>query len=155
MNTINLGKLNALRNKIVVYAKDRANLMSNDLTYNIINGGVSLTLDFDYYADYPADKDILMRYTIDTDQTDVQLDVTVDNNKSSVKCKNGYNEYYFKNLTVGIHAVTVKAVSGQFISETYSFNLVVINSDSLYISSTFGENPTYTLGVPDDSNQKI
>ena len=148
MNTINLGKLDALRNKIVVYAKDRANLMSNDLTYNIINGGVSLTLDFDYYADYPADKDILMRYTIDTDQTDIQLDVTVDNNKSSVKCKNGYNEYYFKNLTVGIHAVTVKAVSGQFISETYSFNLVVINSDSLYISSTFGENPTCTLGVP-------
>lgn len=148
MNTINLGKLDALRNKIVVYAKDRANLMSNDLTYNIINGGVSLTLDFDYYADYPADKDILMRYTIDTDQTDIQLDVTVDNNKSSVTCKNGYNEYYFKNLTVGIHAVTVKAVSGQFISETYSFNLVVINSDSLYISSTFGENPTCTLGVP-------
>lgn len=148
MNTINLGKLDALRNKIVVYAKDRANLMSNDLTYNIINGGVSLTLDFDYYADYPADKDILMRYTIDTDQTDIQLDVTVDNNKSSVKCKNGYNEYYFKNLTVGIHAVTVKAVSGQFISETYSFNLVVINSDSLYISSTFGENPKCTLGVP-------
>lgn len=148
MNTINLGKLEALRNKIVVYAKDRANLMSNDLTYNIINGGVSLTLDFDYYADYPADKDILMRYTIDTDQTDIQLDVTVDNNKSSVACKNGYNEYYFKNLTVGIHAVTVKAVSGQFISETYSFNLVVINSDSLYISSTFGENPTCTLGVP-------
>lgn len=147
-NTINIGKLTDLRNKVVIYAKDRANLVSNEITYNIINGGVSLTLDFDYYADYPADKDVLMRYTIDTDQEDVQLEVTVDNNKSSVACKNGYNEYHFKNLTVGIHAVTVRAVSGQFISETYNFNLVIINSDSLYISSTFGENPKCTLGVP-------
>lgn len=147
-NTINIGKLTDLRNKVVIYAKDRANLVSNEITYNIINGGVSLTLDFDYYADYPADKDVLMRYNIDTDQEDVQLEVTVDNNVSSVTCKKGYNEYYFKNLTVGIHAVTVKAVSGQFISETYSFNLVIINSDSLYISSTFGENPKCTLGVP-------
>lgn len=147
-NSINIGALKDLRNKIVIYAKDRANLVSNEITYNIINGGVSLTLDFDYYADYPADKNVLMRYNIDTDQEDVQLEVTVDNNKSSVACKNGYNEYYFKNLTVGIHAVTVRAVSGQFISETYSFNLVIINSDSLYISSTFGENPKCTLGVP-------
>lgn len=147
-NSINIGALKDLRNKIVIYAKDRANLVSNEITYNIINGGVSLTLDFDYYADYPADKDVLMRYNIDTDQEDVQLEVTVDNNKSSVACKKGYNEYYFKNLTVGIHAVTVRAVSGQFISETYSFNLVIINSDSLYISSTFGENPKCTLGVP-------
>jgi hypothetical protein len=147
-NSINIGALKELRNKIVIYVKDRANLVSNEITYNIINGGVSLTLDFDYYADYPADKDVLMRYNIDTDQEDVQLEVTVDNNKSSVACKNGYNEYYFKNLTVGIHAVTVRAVSGQFISETYNFNLVIINSDSLYISSTFGENPKCTLGVP-------
>ena len=147
-NSINIGALKDLRNKIVIYAKDRANLVSNEITYNIINGGVSLTLDFDYYADYPADKDVLMRYNIDTDQEDVQLEVTVDNNKSSVACKNGYNEYYFKNLTVGIHAVTVRAISGQFISETYNFNLVIINSDSLYISSTFGENPKCTLGVP-------
>lgn len=147
-NSINIGALKELRNKIVIYVKDRANLVSNEITYNIINGGVSLTLDFDYYADYPANKDVLMRYNIDTDQEDVQLEVTVDNNKSSVACKNGYNEYYFKNLTVGIHAVTVRAVSGQFISETYNFNLVIINSDSLYISSTFGENPKCTLGVP-------
>lgn len=147
-NSINIGILKDLRNKVVIYAKDRANLISNEITYNIINGGVSLDLDFDYYADYPANKNVLMRYNIDTDQKDVQLEVTIDNNKSSVACKNGYNEYYFKNLTVGIHAVTVRAVSGQFISETYSFNLVIINSDSLYISSTFGENPKCTLGVP-------
>lgn len=147
-NSINIGILKDLRNKVVIYAKDRANLVSNEITYNIINGGVSLDLDFDYYADYPADKNVLMRYNIDTDQEDVQLEVTVDNNKSSVACKNGYNEYYFKNLTIGIHDVTVRAVSGQFISETYNFNLVIINSDSLYISSTFGENPKCTLGVP-------
>ena len=147
-NSINIGALKDLRNKVVIYAKDRANLVSNEITYNIINGGVSLTLDFDYYADYPADKDVLMRYNVDTDQEDVQLEVLVDGNASTTACKNGYNEYYFKNMTVGIHAVTVRAVSGQFISETYSFNLVIINSDSLYISSTFGENPKCTLGVP-------
>lgn len=147
-NSINIGILKDLRNKVVIYAKDRANLISNEITYNIINGGVSLDLDFDYYADYPANKNVLMRYNIDTDQKDVQLEVTIDNNKSSVACKNGYNEYYFKNLTVGIHNVIVRAVSGQFISETYNFNLVIIDSDSLYISSTFGENPKCTLGVP-------
>lgn len=147
-NSINIGILKDLRNKVVIYAKDRANLVSNEITYNIINGGVSLDLDFDYYADYPANKNVLMRYNIDTEQKDVQLEVTIDNNKSSVACKNGYNEYYFKNLTVGIHDVTVRAVSGKFISETYNFNLVIIDSDSLYISSTFGENPKCTLGVP-------
>ena len=147
-NTVNIGSLSELRNKVVVYAKDRAGLVSNEITYNIINGGISLTLDFDYYADYSVDADILMRYNIDTDQLNPQLEVTIDEVLSTVDCKPGYNEYNFRGLTVGIHKVSVRATSGEFISETYNFSLVVINSESLYLSSTFGDNPQCTFGVP-------
>lgn len=147
-NTINIGSLTELRNKVVVYAKDRAGLVSNEITYNIINGGVSLTLDFDYYADYVVGTDILMRYTVDTDQPNPELWLTINEKTNKIPCKTGFNQHNFKGLAEGTYKISLKVVCGEFVSETYSFTLVILNSESLYLSSEFGSNEQCTYGVP-------
>lgn len=145
---VNIGALTELRNTLKVYVKDRAGLLSNELSWTVVNGGIGLTLDFDYMSDYTTDHDILMRYYIDTEESSPHLQVTVDGKTSTVSCNIGYNEFYFNNMAPGIHAVEVKAISGNFISETYTFNLVVINSETLYISTTFNSGEEIMYGLP-------
>ena len=145
---VNIGALTELRNTLKIYVKDRAGLLSNELSWTVINGGIGLTLDFDYMSDYTTDHEILMRYYIDTEESSPQLQVTVDGKTSTVTCVVGYNEFYFNNMAPGIHAVEVKAISGNFVSETYTFNLVVINSETLYVSTTFNSGEEIMYGLP-------
>ena len=145
---VNLGVFTELRNTLKLYVKDRAGLISNELNWTVINGGIGLKLDFDYLSDYTTGYPILMRYYIDTEEKSAQLQVTVDDSTTKVSCVKGYNEYYFNDLAPGVHSITVKAVSGNFISETYSFDLVIINSESLYVSSSFTSGSQIVYGAP-------
>lgn len=145
---VNLGSFTELRNTLKIYVKDRAGLLSNELSWTVINGGIGLTLDFDYLSDYTTGYDILMRYYIDTEEKHSELHVTVDGQLTMQSCEVGYNEFYFTGLAPGIHAVEVKALSGNYMSETYTFNLVVINSESLYVSSSFNNGSKIVYGLP-------
>lgn len=145
---INLGSFTELRNTLKLYVKDRAGLLSNELSWTVINGGIGLTLDFDYLADYTTGNDILMRYYIDTEEKTSELHVTVDGQLIMQSSEVGYNEFYFTGLGPGIHRVEVKAISGNYISEVYTFNLVVINSESLYVSSQFISGSEIIYGLP-------
>lgn len=51
-NKINIGKLTNLQNEVSIYVKDRTNALSNQLTWNIICGGIDLKVDFDSDPDY-------------------------------------------------------------------------------------------------------
>ena len=43
-NTINIGELTELKNVITIYVKDRARLLSNVLTWTVINGGIDIPM---------------------------------------------------------------------------------------------------------------
>ena len=53
-------------NKVAIYVKDRAGLVSNQLEWNVIAGGITVTTTFDYEVDYGITDSIVMPYNIET-----------------------------------------------------------------------------------------
>lgn len=148
-NNVNLGVLPKLSNKVTVYAKDRVGLMSNPIEWTVVCGGIDLTLDFDYNVDYNVGSNIYMPFNIYSPTKDpVTLVMNINGEEKRIPCVQGYNEYIFEDLNVGIHRITLQATDGTFSSAKITFNLVVLNSDSLYLSTTFQNGSGIEYGVP-------
>ena len=148
-NNVNIGALPKLSNKVTVYAKDRVGLMSNPIEWEVICGGIDLTLDFDYNVDYNVGSNIYMPFNIYSPTKDpVTLVMNINGEERRIPCVQGYNEYIFEDLNVGIHRITLQATDGTFSSAKITFNLVVLNSDSLYLSTTFQNGSEIEYGVP-------
>ncbi len=148
-NNVNLGVLPKLSNKVTVYAKDRVGLMSNPIEWTVVCGGIDLTLDFDYNVDYNVGSNIYMPFNIYSPTKDpVTLVMSINGEEKRIPCVQGYNEYVFEDLNVGIHRITLQATDGTFSSAKITFNLVVLNSDSLYLSTTFQDGSCVEYGVP-------
>ena len=137
-NTINIGKMTESRNEISIYVKDRVNMLSNQLTWIVTSGGIELTIDFDDTADYYISDLITMQYYITT-ASDQPLTtyMTIDYDSYEIPCKNGFNEYEFPALGIGVHKISLYVSDGAYMSPVHNFNVVIVNSNSLYVSSTF------------------
>lgn len=147
-NTIEIGKLTELKNEISIYVKDRVNMLSNQLTWNVNIGGIDLTVEFDDTADYFVSELITMQYYLSTTSSDpMTMHIKIDYDEFEAPAINGYNEYTFPQLGVGVHAVEFYVTDGTYNTQIKKFNVVVVNSTALYISSTFtgGE---FVLGNP-------
>ena len=137
-NTINIGKLPNLRNNVAIYVKDRANMLSNQLEWLIICGGIDLEINFDDKADYEVTDNILMQFTITSASTEpIIMHMKIDYDTYEVPCNQGVNEYLFSNLGVGVHKIEFYVTSGEYVSQTVIYNIVVVSSSSLFVSSTF------------------
>lgn len=130
-NKINIGKLSNLKNEVAIYVKDRANLLSNQLLWNIICGGLDVELDFDSAADYTISDIITMQYKVTSasDET-IIMHMTIDYDTYEIECAQGVNEYTFKGLGVGIHKVNFYVESGPYKSKNFEFNIIIVNSNS-------------------------
>ena len=147
-NNINIGPLPNLHNEVSIYVKDRIGMLSNQLTWNIISGGIDLTVDFDSNADYGVTDTIAMQFNVTAAGNDpIIMHMTIDYDTYEVECDQGHNEYIFKGLNVGIHKVSFYITSGNYRTGVTTFNIVVVNAESLYVSSTF-EGGTFEYGVP-------
>lgn len=147
-NNVNIGPLPNLNNEVSIYVKDRIGMLSNQLTWNIIAGGIDLTVDFDSNADYGVTDTIMMQFNVTAAGTDpIIMHMTIDYDTYEVQCDQGHNEYIFTGLGVGIHKVSFYITSGQYRTGVTTFNIVVVNAESLYVSSTF-EGGTFDYGVP-------
>lgn len=154
-NTISIDNISSLKTQVSIYVKDRGGLISNILSWTVICGGIELELDFDYNADYMITDEIYMPYYI-TSATDskVYLNLTIDGETITQECEQGYNSYQFEELGVGIHVVTLYATDGTYSSQKYEFNLVVLDSEGLYVSTTFKESE-FDYGIPIQINYRI
>lgn len=147
-NNINIGPLPNLHNEVSIYVKDRIGMLSNQLTWNIISGGIDLTVDFDSNADYGVTDTIAMQFNVTAAGNDpIIMHMTIDYDTYEVTCDQGHNEYIFKGLNVGIHKISFYITSGNYRTGVTTFNIVVVNAESLYVSSTF-EGGTFEYGVP-------
>lgn len=147
-NNVNIGPLPNLHNEVSIYVKDRIGMLSNQLTWNIIAGGIDLTVNFDSNADYGVTDTILMQFNVTAAGTDpIIMHMTIDYDTYEVQCDQGHNEYIFTGLGVGIHKVSFYITSGNYKTGVTAFNIVVVNAESLYVSSTF-EGGKFDYGVP-------
>lgn len=147
-NNVNIGPLPNLHNEVSIYVKDRIGMLSNQLTWNIIAGGIDLTVDFDSNADYGVTDTILMQFNVTAAGNDpIIMHMTIDYDTYEVQCDQGHNEYIFTGLGVGIHKVSFYITSGNYRTGVTAFNIVVVNAEALYVSSTF-EGGKFDYGVP-------
>lgn len=154
-NKINIGKLTNLNTTVSIYVKDRANHLSNQLTWSIICGGLELRVDFDSNADYQVTDIIQMQYYITSVGTDpIIMHLKIDHETYNIECNNGFNEYVFKGLGVGVHTVTLYVTSGKYSTKPQIFNIIVVNSNTLFVSSTF-QGGIFDFGEPISIDYRI
>lgn len=136
-------------NKVAIYVKDRAGIVTNQLSWTIIAGGIELTSTFDYEVDYGITDTIRIPYTIDTGISgNATLYFTIDNETTEYTCSNGVNylDINASDIGLGTHAVSMYATIDKYTSRTLSFNIVIISTTELYLSSTFVSGSEYTYG---------
>lgn len=136
-------------NKVAIYAKDRAGIVTNQLIWTIIAGGIDLTSTFDYEVDYGITDTIRIPYTIDTGISGTAtLYFTIDNNTTEYTCSNGVNylDINASDIGLGTHPVSMYATIDKYTSKTLSFNIVIISTTELYLSSTFISGSEFTYG---------
>jgi hypothetical protein len=151
-NNVNIGQLTELNNEVSIYVKDRVGMLSNQLTWKIICGGMELTVDFDSTADYSMTDIIMMQYYVTSATSDpITMHMTIDYDTFEFECQQGFNEYTFENLSPGIHKISFYVSSGIYKSSVVLFNIVVVNAEALYISTTFnGGQFEYGKPIPID-----
>lgn len=145
-------------NLVAIYVKDRAGLVSNQLEWKVIAGGITVTTTFDYEVDYGVTDSIVMPYNIETGiEGDIVLHLTIDGHEYNVPSKNGYNQIYLNdyNLGLGTHSVSMYATVDKYTSPILSFNLVITSTTELYLSTTFVNGSQYTYGVPISINYRL
>ena len=147
-NTIEIGVLPNLKNSVAIYVKDRTNMLSNQLSWTIIAGGIDLEVLFDDTADYYITDMIMMQYDVTSASTEpIIMHMTIDYEEIEFECDNGFNEYIFPELGIGIHRVSFYLTSGPYSTSVQNYNIVIVSSNSLYVSSTF-KGGEYTVGTP-------
>ena len=145
-------------NLIAIYVKDRAGIVSNQLSWNVIAGGITLTTTFDYEVDYGITDNIIMPYNIETGiNGEIKLHLTVDGESYEIISKNGYNQLDMSPYvgTLGTHSVSMYATVDKYTSPTIKFNLVITSTTELYLSTTFVNGSEYTYGVPISINYRL
>ena len=147
-NVINIGKLTNLSSKVSIYVKDRTGLLSNQLNWTIIAGGIDFEITFDDTSDYYITDIITMQYNVQSSSTEpIIMHMTIDFDEFEITCKKGFNEYTFPELGIGVHKITLYVTSGDYSTPVYNYNIVIVSSNSLYVSTDFlgGEFP---IGTP-------
>lgn len=139
-------------NMVGIYVKDRVGIVSNQLSWNIISGGIELTTTFDYEIDYGVTDVIRIPYTIDTGITSEKpiLHLEIDGVETTYVSEVGINnvDIIASNLGLGTHTVNMFATIGVYRSSSIRFNLVIVSTNELYLSTTFVDGSQFTYGIP-------
>ena len=145
--------------KVMIYAKDRAGLMSNRVVFTVTSGGIELRIISDTESDYNINNKILFRYQIICSSDDpIYLNMNIagkdkDGNEiEAIDIKHqsqvGINSLSLPQLDIGIYNIIVNAESGDYKTKEVKFILVVVSSDYIFISSLFDQEAEYEAGIP-------
>lgn len=147
-----------VENFVSLYVKDRAGIVSNQLSWKIVSGGIELTSTFDYEVDYGITDDIRLTYDIETGiNEEIKLYLNINGVETEHVSQNGDNFIDLKasDLGLGTHPVTMFAKVGKYVSKELRFNIVVVSTTDLYLSSTFVNNSEHKYGVPISVNYRL
>ena len=142
-NTISMSsdKLNKGTNQVVVYAIDRAGMMSNSLTFYVRYGSTDFTSDFDSSTPYDYGSTIRYYFTPTALDTSIALTFYMKINGSvqpGVECQSDTRSYFTfsNNITAGGHECEcwVEDANGNR-SEVKQFTLVVLSTNTLVVVS--------------------
>lgn len=141
-NKHNFGTFPTGSYRINIHVVDAGGLYSNTLTVAVESGSLELTSTFNDGYDFTLSDNIEIYYTVKT-ISDVPITITynVDGIESTRTLDTGGNYVWSVGQMsfIGVHKLSISAVSGQFVSNVLSFNIIVADSDTMFIASTFDE----------------
>lgn len=134
--------------RLDIYVTDITGLFSNTVTVTIVVGGLELTSNFDDSTDLSLEDYIRIRYIISTiSSKPIEVSIEIDGKLTKTEGIIGQNILEVGQFSsLGVHTVKISAVSGDLVSNQLVFNLVVADSENLYVSTTFPDNYTIQVG---------
>lgn len=121
---------------IEMYVIDRGGVYTNSILFTVNCGSLEISTSFNHEKDYNVGSVITFPYVVDTvSASPITTYFIINGTEYFTKSSKGYNTYVFPTLGVGVHKVEVYSKSGDFISNKITFNLVLLSSDTLYVSS--------------------
>lgn len=147
-NSYTLPKLEKGEHRLDIYVCDITGLFSNTITLTIVAGGLELTSNFDDSTDISLEDYIRIRYNISTiSSTKIEVEITIDGQTTRTEGIIGQNILDIGQFSsLGVHTVRISAISGDLVSNVLLFNLVVADSNNLYVSTTFESPFTVEVG---------
>lgn len=126
------------RNVIKIYVIDAANLPSNELTWTIQCGALEVSSSFNADKDYMVGDTIRFVYNVDsvTDES-ITTHYKLDGISKTMNAVKGYNTFDLISLGAGVHDFELYVSTDTMTSNTLKYNIIVLDSDSLYVSTTF------------------
>ena len=163
-NTIKVPAIGAgTKINVSMYVKDRAGMMSNQLTWYITAGGISMSIRTDTNSDFAYGARVAIAYNISCISTETiyshfcfrgkdyttgeQVEKQID-----LVSKNGYNSLLINDgdftLGIGIYKVEYWADSGDYSTEHKTFTFVLVDENTLLISTDFDSSQDCYAGLP-------
>ena len=135
---INIGRLEKGNNSIKVYVVDRAGVYSNEVKFNVLCGALEIKSTFDPEVDFNLGNPVRIDFTASQlNSNPLTLNVLIDERITTKPISAGFNTYNIENLTIGVHKVTLYLTDTEIESNRLNYQIVVIDSQNLYISSQF------------------
>jgi surface protein len=140
VGSINIGTLTKGFNRISMYVVDASNKISNIVEFTIICGSLDITSTFDDGQDYMDYSTINIPFSVSAlDASEAMtLNATIDGILYTKAVSNGYNVFTYpaEMKTVGVHHVVLQVAGETFNSNILEYNIVIINSTTLLVSSS-------------------
>ena len=134
---------------IVIYVKDRAGMLSNQLKWVVTAGGIKMTMITDTNAIYNIKNRIMLAYTIECmTGENIYTCFEIDGALKEIKSINGYNSYELTDIQIGVHKITYWAKSGDYITEKKKFALLVVDENHIIVYADFDSEKEYESGIP-------
>ena len=150
-NKITVGPFEKGEHTVKISVVDVAGLFSNQLTFKIISGGLELTTTYDDSNDLELDNEVVIDYflsALDPDQI-YNLDLTFDGVTSTIEnVELGQHYWELGQLDKGVHTAVIKAYNNKLTSNVLEFSLVVTDTTSLYLSTTFKDKQITVGKIP-------
>ena len=124
-----------------IFVVDSDGLFSNSVSVEVISGALEIFSDFDGSDEFTTQDDISIDYTISSvSPDDVSVDLTLDGNTQTVRGIIGKNTWNIGRLnTLGVHKASIKAYTQSLESNTLNYNIVLADSENLFVSTTFDQ----------------
>ena len=141
---INIGRLEKGNNSIKVYVVDRAGVYSNEVKFNVLCGALEIKSTFDPEVDFNLGNPVRIDFTASQlNSNPLTLNVLIDERITTKPISAGFNTYNIENLTIGVHKVTLYLTDTEIESNRLNYQIVVIDSQNLYVSSQFDATVEY------------
>lgn len=139
-NLLSLGTLSKGSYTIKISVSDKGGLVSNELQFNIVVGALEISTSFDFNTDYTESDDISIPFDVFTvDNSPITMEATLDSTTTTFEGHSGRNIWKIGTLRKGIHKVRLVAFNGTIYSNEITFNVIITDSSSLFISTDFNK----------------